>query len=1192
MEEGGGEEEENAEEQLSYLCKLLDNSHLPSETSKIENGLEHKKTENKEMGKQTAWQNSVHNVVNTFNMRNFDLLVFSNDNESSFHMAIFSGSNILKKYKNSHTKQFFCRFCGNSFSVLNSFYYHIGLCKGAINFCYTTMPKKIKNKTTGVWEAPKYRSKKRGNYLSLFCGSFDTETLNNKLSNNEYRLDVVCAFAYVFKVLPIGINEPEVVKKIKKESFEAIPFVGPDCMKNMFLQLFKNAQLARERTKKICAYYEKYCISEELLKIKKDTKNCGNCSVEFKNESEKCLHHSHILGSTQEYRPGEYKIYGSYENVLCGPCNLKMSIFHNYFVVYSHNFCGFDSKLCLKSISECVLNKQPLVRKVDIIARNSEKVISLVLYPFCNEHYVYANGVSTLKNKSNKCHCFPKICLRDSLGFFGNRSLDSITKLLKEQGSFFGNDEAADILDTMATNSNIDSGAHSGETENEKRALESTFGISAEFYSRIGLTNYVSLDKLSSKLCFPYNCFTDFNYLTETTFPVMSQWKDDMRHAEITQKEYDDAYQLYESLGAWARDYNFTCNMGLMLQVYCMTDVLNLSCLLKEYILGYFKCFQININRFLSPASASFEVYLKNIENFGVDYITCPLTFNIFKAGLTGGVCDASIKYFEANHPTAGKYNPLKPKRQIFALDATQQYPSILANNALGTGNYRLWSAVECQNLYEKMCKISIHDSWTEKYCFFKKIDKKQLAMGLTLVCTLECPDNMHGPLNYFPPFTERKYVTLADLGIRQQRSLKGQKIGLVPRLCQTLGPVVQQTLDWRFLKYLIKLGIKVLSVNFVIEYSLSFFARGFFEKNAFHRSMSKNKIIQSIFKNCSSHVFGKCCQDATRYTNAALILHKTDLQKKIKDHNFKQLIEISENCFLTLTQKRQVKLTSNVQVAFTCLNLAKLSLMQKYYEIRHILYYNFNMFTIRSYYDTDQQTNAIFHTSHMSTDEKRNLICFSGSKIHNYAFPHLNPLFHRSEQRDNPGYSDVHCALRYMSANLDSSELDESHPYFSCVGKRELAQLRELQKKNRKRLGTWSFDVQHTIASLVCLRAKTYSFELYDNKKQQFLSKLRCKGIRLSQVPFFSHSTYKSFLFKKDLKKYVKQTLIFSKKQMLYKKTIEKCCFSSGDSKRYTLGSSGPWQTLAFGSHYIDLVREIEIILVGIIDIICATQL
>ena len=90
----------------------------------------------------------------------------------------------------------------------------------------------------------------------------------------------------------------------------------------------------------------------------------------------------------------------------------------------------------------------------------------------------------------------------------------------------------------------------------------------------------------------------------------------------------------------------------------------------------------------------------------------------------------------------------------------------------------------------------------------------------------------------------------------------------------------------------------------------------------------------------------------------------------------------------------------------------------------------------------------------------------------------------------------------------------------------------------------------------------------------------------------FFSHLTYKDFLFRNNIRKYVKQTNICSKNQILYKKCIQKACFSAGDTKRYILGTRGPWQTLAFGSCHIALVREIETILVNIIDIICAIQL
>ena len=1182
-EEGEEEEQEEVEKMLTYLCKLTDDKSekmLDGSTKKQANQPSSRPTDqltSQSSNKQTTeWKNSIHNLVNTFNTRNFDLLTFSNDNGNTSHMAIVSGATLLKNYKKTHVKCFLCRFCNNSFKLINSFYYHISECQGNLNYCYTVLPRKIKNKLTRKWEAPVYKSRKRGNYLNLYGACWDTETLCAEQDSNLCRLDIACAFAYVFLVLPSNPDEPRVVREIKNTVFPATPFTGPGCMERMLKQLFENAKTARDRTRQVCEYYSKYCISDELLQIKRETQHCQECGLFFEKEADKNVQHSHLLGAAYEMPSGETKIYGSIENIICYKCNLKLSIFNNIFITWAHNFSSFDSKKAVLAISNSMLHEKPLVRKIKILAKNSEKITSLDLYPFCETHYDYVRGEVKLK-KGAVCRCFPVVGMRDSLGFLSNKSLDSVTQLLREEGTLFA--KGQDVF-TNGQNSN-----------QPERNIESTFPICVEYYNRVGLSPYLSVDKLCKKLFYPYNCFTDFSFLKRTEFPKIHEWHDDMKQTQISQSQYDEAYSIYLALGQWAKRHNFECNMGVFTKVYCITDVLNLCSVLREYILGYFQCYRINITQFVTPAAASYECYLKSIEKHKIQLITCPLTYSIFKLGISGGLCDSSIKYFQSNHPVTGSFNPDVLIKQIYAIDAVQFYPTQMALNSLGCGEYRLWSSVECQNLHEKMIKLGIYNSWTDSHCFTKKINGDTVPYGLTLVVVLECGKELHSTLNSFPPFSEKKLIDIKDLGPRQQRFLKGQTSGKVLRLVQSLGPVAQQVLDWRFLKFMIYLGIKVLSVKHVVEYKVSYFARDFFETNARHRSQSNNKIIQSIFKNCSSHVFGKSCQDETKFVNCSLICKKNQLKNLVKKDQFKQLIEISKNCYLGLSTKKRVKLTSNVQIAFTCLNLSKLTLMKKFYTLRHTLYYNYNMISIRAYFDTDSMTNIVYHLNGVPGDQRRDILCFLGNEPQSAQFPYLLP-FHRFLRRRSIETSDVHSALRAeLKDELDTSELRVTHPHFAHVNASELQLLRNLQIRNKKRLSCWSYDTNHPIASFVSLRAKTYAFQLYNKDSQTNVDKLRCKGIKLKQLNF-SHSTYKDFLFNNDVRKYVKQTIIFSKKQILYKKILQKICFSGGDCKRYVLGNVGPWQTLAHGSCFIPLVKEVEIILVKIIDVICASQL
>jgi hypothetical protein len=400
-------------------------------------------------------------------------------------------------------------------------------------------------------------------------------------------------------------------------------------------------------------------------------------------------------------------------------------------------------------------------------------------------------------------------------------------------------------------------------------------------------------------------------------------------------------------------------------------------------------------------------------------------------------------------------------------------------------------------------------------------------STGYKFKCHLCIPRSLHDKFNNYIPCPENVQVLKEDLNGWQQEGYQPSKIR---KLCCSFKDKIDYVVDYRYLKLVLSLGVELVSVTQVLQYTQTDFLKKYIELNTNLRKNAKNDFEKDFFKLMNNAVFGKTMENVRQRINFRLV---STIDQAWRVKNLNKFTIFSEDLVGVHIQKTKVKLNKPVYLGQTILDDSK--------YLMYDFHYNFMLKHIPR-----DQIWLLF----TDTDS----LCYY---ITNY---------------------DVQMLMKDNSEYFDLSEYPKDHPLFD--------------ETNKKVIGKFKNESIKEITEFVGLRAKLYAYtvegvevkppitcelcEIEGKSEQSHVAAvdvkstqhMKCKGVKKSVVQqSLNIDKYRDVLLNRGIQS-VSQNSIRSYSHQLYTETVTKTALSSRDDKVYICDDN--INTRNFG-HYLN---------------------
>ena len=265
--------------------------------------------------------------------------------------------------------------------------------------------------------------------------------------------------------------------------------------------------------------------------------------------------------------------------------------------------------------------------------------------------------------------------------------------------------------------------------------------------------------------------------------------------------------------------------------------------------------------------------------------------------------------------------------------------------------------------------------------------------------------------------------------------------INKVEKLIPNLNNKKKYIIHYENLKLYESLGMKITHIHRGIKFEESAWMKPYIDLNTDLRAKAKNDFEKDFFKLLNNSVFGKTMENIRKRVNVTLVNSEKKAAKLTAKPNFKRCTIFHKNFCAIHMAKTQIYFNKPVYLGMCILDLSK------------TLMYDFHYNYIKPKYN-----------------EKAKLLFTDTDSL---AYEIQTHDFYRGIAPD-------------VEAMFDTSNFPPSHPSGIPVG------------KNKKVVGMFKDEAGgKIIEEFVGLRAKLYSYKMFDSKKEA----KKCKGVRQSVV-------------------------------------------------------------------------------------------
>lgn len=374
------------------------------------------------------------------------------------------------------------------------------------------------------------------------------------------------------------------------------------------------------------------------------------------------------------------------------------------------------------------------------------------------------------------------------------------------------------------------------------------------------------LEKINSKLPFPYDYITNENVLDEKELPPKDKWYSKLKDSTPDQKDIDEAIETFKL---------FNCkNIGDYMMLYLRLDVLLLLEIFEDFRETTIKETTLEpLNYYTTPGLAWDSALLKSNQKLELLKDEKLVSFFIEKGVIRGGISTPSeLKYHSIN------------KTSIHYFDVTNLYGYAMTF-PLPVGEFEFLSDFECYN--------SIMSEWTinSKHGYFFEVDM------------------------IYPSYLEVKHSALPFM---------------VENVNEKLIPMIRDKLNYRchimILKQAIDNGLILSKIHKIIKYRQSPWLKDYVLGNTEKRAKTKDENLRNFYKLMNNAVYGKTMENILN-RQSIKIVNVNDhvrLDKLKQSENIHDIDILTENLLIVNCKKQPVEFDKPVYVGFTILEISK----------------------------------------------------------------------------------------------------------------------------------------------------------------------------------------------------------------------------------------------------------------------------
>ena len=133
--------------------------------------------------------------------------------------------------------------------------------------------------------------------------------------------------------------------------------------------------------------------------------------------------------------------------------------------------------------------------------------------------------------------------------------------------------------------------------------------------------------------------------------------------------------------------------------------------------------------------------------------------------------------------------------------------------------------------------------------------------------------------------------------------------------------------------KFVVKMGIKVTKGRRIIKFKQDCIIRDYIELNTKMRAKAKIEREKDIFKLMNNSLFGKTCENPSKYLKAKILSNDYETLKAVSKPTRKDVIRY-ENYTLIEFYKKELQYDKPIYLGSTVLELSKLHMYKFYYDV------------------------------------------------------------------------------------------------------------------------------------------------------------------------------------------------------------------------------------------------------------------
>jgi hypothetical protein len=410
-------------------------------------------------------------------------------------------------------------------------------------------------------------------------------------------------------------------------------------------------------------------------------------------------------------------------------------------------------------------------------------------------------------------------------------------------------------------------------------------------------SNDYEFELMIKKGIYPYDYIDKYSRLYENKLPSKECFDSQLYNSSCSDKDYQQAKLVWET---------FDCKTMLDYHnLYLITDVLLLADIWENFRMVCYKNYNLDCEYYYTAPSLSFDAMLKHT-GISMELLTDLEMFEFVEEGIRGGISQISTRHAKANNKYMKSYDDTKEDSYIVYLDA---------NN--------LYGGAMCEYLPYKDFKWNT-DEWNkDKIMSIGDKDNK----GFLFSVDLHIPENLHEYMNNYPPCPENIVIKKEQLNEWQKEGYKNSR---VKKLCCTFNDKKDYIVNYRYLKLVLSLGVQLVKVNKVLEYTQKDFLKGYIMLNTNLRKESNNEFEKDFYKLMNNSIFGKTMENVRNRINFRLI--NTE-EQALRVKNMKRFTIFNDDLVGIHIHKTEVKLCKPIYLGQNILDDSKHTMLNFHYN-------------------------------------------------------------------------------------------------------------------------------------------------------------------------------------------------------------------------------------------------------------------